>query len=29
MKILVAKQNINIKFIYKAMQMIEFEVGGH
>lgn len=29
MKILVAKENENIKFIYEAMQNIRFEVGGH
>ena len=28
MKILVSKNN-NIKFIYEAMQMIKYEVGGH
>ena len=29
MKILVPKNNNNIKFIYEAMQMIKYEVGGH
>lgn len=29
MKILVPKENNNIKFIYEAMQMIKYEVGGH
>ncbi|MFW3357651.1 restriction endonuclease subunit S [Aliarcobacter butzleri] len=29
MKILVLKNNNNIKFIYEAMQMIKYEVGGH
>jgi type I restriction enzyme S subunit len=29
MKILKAKQNINIKFVYEAMQNLKFEVGGH
>ncbi len=29
MKILKAKENINIKFIYEAMQMIDYETGGH
>ncbi len=29
MKILKAKQNTNIKFIYEAMQMIDYEIGGH
>jgi type I restriction enzyme, S subunit len=29
MKILKAKENINIKFIYEAMQNLKFEVGGH
>ncbi|TLS95522.1 restriction endonuclease subunit S [Aliarcobacter cibarius] len=29
MKILVSKNNNNIKFIYEAMQMIKYEVGGH
>ncbi|MCT7911336.1 restriction endonuclease subunit S [Arcobacter lacus] len=28
-KILVPKENNNIKFIYEAMQMIKYEVGGH
>ncbi|MGH2308142.1 restriction endonuclease subunit S [Aliarcobacter sp. ERUVET-8] len=29
MKILIPKNNNNIKFIYEAMQMIKYEVGGH
>ncbi len=29
MKILKAKKNTNIKFIYEAMQMIDYEIGGH
>jgi type I restriction enzyme S subunit len=29
MKILKAKRNMNIKFIYEAMQMINYEIGGH
>ena len=29
MKILKAKKDINIKFIYEAMQQLNFEVGGH
>ncbi len=29
MKILKAKENTNIKFIYEAMQMIDYETGGH
>lgn len=29
MKILIAKPNENIKYIYEIMQMIKFEVGGH
>ncbi len=29
MKILKAKENANIKFIYEAMQMIDYEIGGH
>ena len=29
MKILVAKKNANITFIYEAMQLIKFEIGGH
>jgi len=29
MKILKAKKDINIKFIYEAMQMINYEIGGH
>lgn len=29
MKILKAKKNISIKFIYEAMQMIDYETGGH
>lgn len=29
MKILVAKKNENIRFIYESMQLIKFEVGGH
>lgn len=29
MKILVPKNNNNIKFIYEAIQMIKYEVGGH
>jgi type I restriction enzyme S subunit len=29
MKILKAKENSNIKFIYEAMQMIDYETGGH
>ena len=29
MKILKAKENINIKFVYEAMQNLKFEVGGH
>jgi type I restriction enzyme S subunit len=29
MKILKAKENINIKFVYEAMQNLMFEVGGH
>ncbi len=29
MKILLAKEGINIKFIYEAMQIMNYEVGGH
>lgn len=29
MKILKAKENVNIKYMYEAMQQIEFEIGGH
>jgi len=29
MKILKARENTNIKFIYEAMQMINYEIGGH
>lgn len=29
MKILHAKENVNIKYVYEAIQMIKFEVGGH
>ena len=29
MKILVAKEDINIKFIYEVMQIIKYEIGGH
>jgi type I restriction enzyme S subunit len=29
MKILVAKDSVNIKFIYEAMQMLRYEIGGH
>lgn len=29
MKILKAKDNVNIKFVYEAMQNLKFEVGGH
>ncbi|SHF07174.1 type I restriction enzyme, S subunit [Flavobacterium fontis] len=29
MKILTAKESMNIKFVYEAMQMINFEIGGH
>jgi type I restriction enzyme S subunit len=29
MKILIAKEGINIKFIYEAMQVMNYEVGGH
>ena len=29
MKILKAKENINIKYVYEAMQNLKFEVGGH
>ena len=29
MKILVAKENINIKFIYETMQIMGYEIGGH
>lgn len=29
MKILKAKDNSNIKFLYEAMQMIDYEIGGH
>ncbi len=29
MKILKAKENMNVKFIYEAMQMIDYETGGH
>ena len=29
MKILKAKENINIKFVYEVMQNLKFEVGGH
>lgn len=29
MKILKAKENTNIKFIYEAIQMINYEIGGH
>jgi type I restriction enzyme S subunit len=29
MKILIAKSNINIKFIYETMQIIKYDIGGH
>jgi type I restriction enzyme S subunit len=29
MKLLLAKQGVDVKFIYEAMQNIKFEVGGH
>lgn len=29
MKILVAKENVNIKFIYEAMNIMKYEIGGH
>ena len=29
MKILIAKQNINIKFMFEVMQNIKYEIGGH
>ena len=29
MKILKAKNNVNIRFMYESMQMIKYEVGGH
>ncbi len=29
MKILVPKENINIKFVYEAMQIMKYEIGGH
>lgn len=29
MKILVAKENVSIKFIYEAMQVMKYEIGGH
>lgn len=29
MKILLAKKNVNIKFIYESMQQIDYEVGAH
>ncbi len=29
MKILVARKNVDIKFIYEFMQMIRYEIGGH
>jgi type I restriction enzyme, S subunit len=29
MKILVAKEDIDIKFIYEAMQIMKYEIGGH
>lgn len=29
MKILIPKENINIKFIFESMQMINYEIGGH
>ncbi len=29
MKILVAKDSVNIKFIYETMQMLRYEIGGH
>ena len=29
MKILKAKEGVNIKFIYETMQMINYEIGGH
>jgi type I restriction enzyme S subunit len=29
MKILISKENINIKFIFESMQMINYEIGGH
>ncbi|MDZ7899858.1 MAG: restriction endonuclease subunit S [Arcicella sp.] len=29
MKILVAKESVDIKFIYEAMQIMKYEVGGH
>lgn len=29
MKILVAKENENIKYLYEAMRLIKFEIGGH
>ena len=29
MKILVSKENTNIRFMYEAMQIMEYEIGGH
>ena len=29
MKILVAKLNVNIKYIFEAMQTLNYEIGGH
>ena len=29
MKILVAKENVNIKFMYEVMQIMKYEIGGH
>lgn len=29
MKILVAKENVSIKFIYETMQILKYEIGGH
>lgn len=29
MKILVAKDNVNIKFVFEAMQTLNYEIGGH
>jgi len=29
MKILIANKNVNIKFMYEAMQILDYEIGGH
>jgi type I restriction enzyme S subunit len=29
MKILIAKENMNIKFMFEAMRMMNYEIGGH